>query len=203
MALGFRPLVDGGILSPDRLSPFCPKLTFIPEHLLVLFFWMGTTALVMMFVRDLLLWRHVHFLFISTVVIPALSCYLLYLIYGISIIGNIYWETTPGVNQIIHFIPSLLGLMRNFQIPPALLFSVLVIPFAALVLIFQGRSRDFIIWYWALKETLHLLSPRARKMVFLFGFLVWSSLAVFFGTADPSIEVFQISTTIQSSVFLN
>jgi len=169
---------------------FCSNLSIIWEHLFVLSFWILTTLMIMFFGRNLLIRLHTRAVVIPAVLVPALSCFFLHVIYTSSILGDIYWEDTLDYKQILPFIPHLFELAKAFQLPPALIVAFLAAPLIFFIVLFQGRIRSLIIWHWALWETYILLDPRTRLKWTLFGTLSWAFAFVAIFTANPSIPGF-------------
>jgi glucan phosphoethanolaminetransferase (alkaline phosphatase superfamily) len=80
--------------------------------------------------------------------------------------------------------------MTRFHVPPPLLIAVLFLPLVALALIFQGRTRNMIIWHWSLQESYVLMDPKRRRNWTLFATACWFATFGVVNTADPSIPGF-------------
>lgn len=97
---------------------FCSDISFIWEHILVLTVWLTATLILMFLIREVLLRLHLRLIFLPAVVIPTLSCFLLFLIYFSAILCSITWGILPNYRTILPFIPHLFELAENFEIPP-------------------------------------------------------------------------------------
>ena len=169
---------------------FCDDFSFIWEHLFILVCWLMGTIILMFAVREVLLRMRLRLTFIPAVIIPTVSCFLLYVIYVSAAIGNLSWGSTPTYKQVLRFIPHFFNLMDDFEIPRGLIVAFVAIPLVALALIFQGRVREMIIWHWVLRETFVLMGRRHQRIVVITALAAWVAAAALILSADPSINQF-------------
>lgn len=145
------------------------------------------TGIIVLAVKEALLRLHLRLSFIPFIVIPTLSFYCLYVIYSASIIGNLAWESPPNYRQILPFLPNLMELADNFNIPRPLVVAFVTGPFVAFLIIFSSNFRGITAWHWSVRETITLASPSRRFLVFL-GFLVPIALLSSILSSDPQIR---------------
>ena len=184
------PLLMGASYLAIAYPRFCGDLSFIWEHLLVLAVWVAATAILMYIFRELLIRVNVRLVFLPAVILPALSCYLLFVIYTVALLGDFFWGALPTYRVILKFGPHLFELADNFGIPRAFVVSFFALPFFLFLLIFQGRIREMIVWHWSLREGFMLLDRRRRWTVGVAFSLTWMSLLAVMVTADSTIEKF-------------
>lgn len=169
---------------------FCPDITFVGEHMLVLAVWLTTTALLMFLTRDVLIRIHLRMVFIPFVVLPALSCYFLFIIYVVSLMGSFFWGSPSSYRIVLQFGPHLFDLADNFDVPRFLVIGIVVLPFAGFMAIFFGRVREMIIWHWSLRESFMTLGRRHRWKLSSAATLIWLFLLTVIVTTDSTIAKF-------------
>lgn len=166
---------------------FCPDPAILWEHPLVLLVWLTVTGILVLAVREVLLRLKLRLSFIPFVVIPALSFYCLYVVYTASIIGNLAWESPPNYKQILPFLPNLMELADNFNIPRPLVVAFVAGPFVLFLAIFMVNSRGLAAWHWSVRESIMLASP-SRRFLFLLGSLVPVAVLSSILSSDPQIQ---------------
>jgi glucan phosphoethanolaminetransferase (alkaline phosphatase superfamily) len=167
---------------------FCDEFSLVWQHFIVLILWLINTFIIMILIRDQLLRWRIKALFIPAVLVPSFSIFILYLIYICALVGYFSWDDTLNYIQVLGFIPHLFDVADNFDIPRALFIALLILPLVALILIFEGRVRDMLIWYWALKEAFEELNTNRRRLIAGFCVMTWLAIVVIVVTADPSID---------------
>jgi glucan phosphoethanolaminetransferase (alkaline phosphatase superfamily) len=167
---------------------FINKPIFLVEHLFVLAFWIANTAILMMVSREIFIRLHLRFVFISTVVIPTLSWFLLYCIYICSLIGNFCWDSNFTYHQFVHFVPYLFQVTDDFNIPRFLVIGILVIPLTAMAIIYSFGSKEIIMWHWVVKEIFYQL--RISRLWLALAVLLWMVSWVNLIMANPTIILF-------------
>lgn len=165
---------------------FCNKVSFIWAHLFIFALWALSTLMVMVGTRDILIRLHWRLIHLPTLIIPALSCYFLYVIYLTAFIGNISWDETLGYTQVLGFIPHLFDLTGIFEIPPAVVVAIFVIPLITFLLVYHSRFKQMIIWHWVFRENFSLLPRYKRRTFAILGFLSWATFLFTVASADTS-----------------
>jgi glucan phosphoethanolaminetransferase (alkaline phosphatase superfamily) len=182
------PFLMGGFYLAIAFPQFYDQPFFIWEHLIVLSVWIINTAALMLIIREILHRIHLHLVVIPTLLVPALSCYFLFYIYVLSILGHLFWDSAPNYKVIMPFIPHLFDTADNFDIPRPAIIAALLFPLLTFLVIFQGKSRAMLVWYWALKESYAQLDLPRRLLALLCFLALWlGPLCLIFST-DPSIE---------------
>lgn len=169
---------------------FCDKVSFIWEHLFIFALWAVSTWLVMMGVRDILIRLHLRFVYLPAVIVPAVSCFLIYLFYITAFIGNIAWDENLGLDQVLGFLPNLFDLAENFSIPPILVVAIFIVPLISFLLIFHSRVKEMVVWHWVVREKFTRLSKKNKRFIIFLGFPAWFLLLFMVASADTSREGF-------------
>lgn len=182
------PFLMGGFYLAVAFPRFYAQPFFIWEHLIVLSIWVINTAALMLVIREVFHRIRLSLVIIPTLLVPVMSCYLLFMIYILSVLGHFFWDSAPNYKIIMPFIPRLFETADNFDIPRPAIVAALLFPLLTFLIIFQGKSRTMLVWYWALKESYAQLS-RPRQWLVLACFLaLWLGPLAAVLTADPSVE---------------
>lgn len=169
---------------------FCDNPALFSQHLFVLSFWLATTLAIMYLTRNLLIRLHIRFVLLPAVIIPTASCFILYVIYTVQVIGDFCWDDTLSYGQILGFVPHLFDLADNFQIPRALIVAILLVPPMVMYSLFEKRARAMMVWHWAIRETIALMPVSRRRLIAAFSVLTWLIIAGAIATADTSLKGF-------------
>lgn len=184
------PLMMAACYMAIAYPRFCPDISFVWEHLFVLSIWLTATVVLMFVVREILIRLHLRLVFLPTVVLPTLSCFILYVIYLFALLGSFSWGILPSYDLLSVFGPHIFELADNFEIPRFFVISIFLVPIVTFMLIFQSRVREMIVWHWVIRETFKELRWRHRLSVTGTVALIWILFLTSAITADPSLRKF-------------